>query len=184
MDSLTGKLLIAIPELGDPNFYRSVVLVLMHGAEGATGVILNRPSSATVASVWNQVSDVDCECEDLVQMGGPVEGPLMALHTSLAVAERQILPGVFLTMHRDHMNQLVSQEEHEFRIFSGYSGWDSKQLESEIECGGWLLCEAEFEHVFESDDEQLWKMVCEHVGHDIMLPQFNHNRDFVDPGMN
>lgn len=90
MDSLTGKLLIAIPELGDPNFYRSVVLVLMHGAEGATGVILNRPSSVTVASVWNQVSDVDCECEDLVQMGGPVEGPLMALHTSLAVAERQI----------------------------------------------------------------------------------------------
>ncbi len=184
MDVLIGKLLIAIPDLGDPNFYRSVVLILMHGDEGATGLILNRRSNATIRSVWDQVSDLDCECEQFVQIGGPIEGPLMALHTSLAVAERQILPGVFLTMNRDHLNQLVSQSEHDFLFFSGYSGWAPGQLEAEIESGGWLLCDGEFEHVFESDDEALWKLVCEHVGHDIMLPQFGQNRDLVDPGLN
>lgn len=184
MDGLTGKLLIAIPELGDPNFYRSVVLVMMHGEEGATGIILNRPSNATVSSVWDQISDLECECDDAVHVGGPVEGPLMALHTSLAAAERQILPGVFLTMQREHLNQLVAQDEHEFRIYSGYAGWSPGQLEAEIERGGWLLREAAFEHVFEANEEALWKMVCEHLGHDIMLPHFNQNRNFIDPGMN
>ncbi|MEE2826197.1 MAG: YqgE/AlgH family protein [Planctomycetota bacterium] len=184
MEVLTGKLLIAIPELGDPNFFRTVVLVLMHGDEGATGVILNRPSNETVATVWDEWSDLACDCPQFVQVGGPVDGPLIALHTSLAIAESQVLPGVFLTMDRDHLNQLVSQDEHDFRIFRGYSGWAPGQLESEIECGGWLLCEGEFEHVFESDDQALWKMVCEQLGHEIMLPHFSPSRHFVDPGLN
>ena len=184
MEALTGKLLIAIPELGDPNFFRTVVLVLMHGTEGATGVVLNRPSHETVAAAWDEWSELDCDCQQLVQIGGPVDGPPIALHTSLGMAESQVLPGVFLTMDRCQLDQLVSQGEHEFRIFRGYSGWGPGQLESEIECGGWLLCEGEFEHVFESDDQVLWKTVCEQVGHEIMLPHLSQNRCFVDPGMN
>ena len=182
MDSLKGHLLIAVPELPDRNFFRSVVLLFQQDEMGASGVILNRQSDITVAQVWEEVSDFDCECHDLVNIGGPVEGPLIALHASLALAESQVLPGVFISMSRDNLNGIVAQDDHEFKLFSGYSGWGPGQLESEMDVGGWLTMEAEYEHVFESPDE-LWKKVCETFGAQIMQAQIG-NHVPTDPSMN
>ena len=182
MDSLKGHLLIAVPELPDPNFFRSVVLLFQHDELGASGVILNRPSEVTVAQVWEEVSDLDCDCDDFVSIGGPVEGPLIALHASLALAESQVLPGVFVSMGRENLNNIVAQDDHEFRLFSGYSGWGPGQLESELEVGGWLTMSAEYEHVFGSAEE-LWKQVCEVCGAQIMQAHFGKHVP-QDPSMN
>ena len=71
MESLTGKLLIAVPDLPDSNFYRSVILVMNHTEDGAMGVILNRPSNITVDQVWDKVSpQIDCDCDDPTYAGG------------------------------------------------------------------------------------------------------------------
>ncbi len=183
MESLFGKLLVAIPDLPDSNFYRSVVLILQHTKEGATGVILNRPSNVTVATVWDEISSEECDSEVTVNVGGPCEGPLMALHQSLAAGEEPIIGGVFVSIQRENLNKIVNQTKHPFKIYSGYAGWGPGQLESEIKVGGWLVTDATAANVFEPS-EDLWKNVCAHVGHEIMLPHFNVNRVPTDPSSN
>ena len=176
MVDLTGHLLIAIPDLGDPNFSKTVVLLFQHSQEGASGIILNRPSDSSVSDVWEEVAGEPCDCEDLVSVGGPVQGPLIALHTSPVLAETQVLPAgpssnkpVYISLAREHLIDLVRQQEHSFRIYCGYSGWGPGQLESEIAQGGWLTLKANPEHVFNSPDA-LWRQVCDDVGKDVLLP--------------
>ena len=176
MVDLTGHLLIAIPDLGDPNFSKTVVLLFQHSEEGASGVILNRPSDSSIDSVWEQVADEPCDCKDLVRVGGPVQGPLIALHSSSALAETQVLPAVpatgkpvYISVARENLNDLVRQQEQSFRIYCGYSGWGPGQLESEISQGGWLTLKANSEHVFSSPDA-LWRQVCDDVGKDVLMP--------------
>ena len=182
MDSLTGNLLIAIPDLHDVNFFRTVVLLFQHSDEGASGVILNRPSDVTIAKVWDEVAKEPSESQDFVQIGGPVEGPLIALHSSLSLAEIPVVDGVFLSMGRDNLNQLVGQSDQQFKLYSGYSGWGPGQLESEIEQGGWLTFPASSEQVFDSP-EGLWKQVCSEVGNDILKPHIGNFRP-TDPSLN
>jgi putative transcriptional regulator len=182
MESLKGHLLIAVPELPDPNFFRSVVLLIHHDEMGASGVILNRPADVPIRQVWNEVSESETECDDPINVGGPVEGPLIAVHTSLASAETQVVPGVFVSMGKDNLNSIVSQSEHPFRLFCGYAGWGPQQLESEIDHGGWLTMPAHADHVFESPD-RLWKIVCETFGHEVLKAQIGKHFP-SDPSMN
>lgn len=184
MKSLAGQLLVAIPDLCDPNFFQSVVLMLNHDDSGACGIILNRPSNVSVGQVWDQVADVECDCSEVVHVGGPVEGPLIGLHTSLALAERSVMPGVFLTTDRDQLNQLVTQDKHAFRIYSGYAGWGPGQLDAEVDQGGWLVHPAEYDHVFHTDYDNIWKSLCQDVGNEIMLSQFLKQRQPGDPNLN
>src|SRR5688572_1282976 len=80
MASLQGQFLVASPHLSDPNFYKSVVLMVKHDEEGAFGLILNRPTTNTVREIWRAVTEQDLECEQPIYMGGPVSGPLVCLH--------------------------------------------------------------------------------------------------------
>lgn len=182
MENLAGHLLIAIPDLGDPNFSKTVVMMFQHNEEGASGVILNRPSDVTIKRVWDEVAEEPCDCRDPVNIGGPVQGPLIALHGSLALAETPVISGVFISMGRDNLNELVHQTDQPFKLFSGYSGWGAGQLESEIQQGGWLTLKANAEHVFDSPDG-LWRQVCDQVGNDILMSQLgNHWQG--DPSLN
>ena len=70
MDSLQGRLLIASPKLADPNFFRTVVLLVRHNDEGAMGVVLNRPADLTVDQVWAKVSETDCNTTEHIRAGG------------------------------------------------------------------------------------------------------------------
>lgn len=189
MENLTGHLLIAIPDLGDPNFSKTVVLLFQHSEEGASGVVLNRPSHASISSVWDEVADEPSDCEDLIGFGGPVEGPLIALHSSLVLAENQVLPAesqsdlaVYISMTRENLNNLVNQTGQLFKIYSGYSGWGPGQLEAEIEQGGWLTLRAKSEHVFNSPDG-LWHQVCDDVGKDVLMPLLGQHFP-SDPSLN
>ena len=182
MDSLAGKLLIATPDLVDPNFLRTVILVIQHSSQGASGVILNQPTPTTVAALWDEISEAECDCDHPVSCGGPVEGPLMALHQLSEASEREIVPGVHLSMHRASLHQIVMQSSIPFRIFSGYSGWGPKQLDTEIEHGGWLILDAHIDHVF-GDNDKLWRRVCEVVGHDVLKPHIGNVRP-IDPSLN
>ncbi len=186
MENLAGHLLIAIPDLHDSNFYRTVIVVFRHDQEGASGVVLNRPSDVSVSQVWQEITKdgqpSSSECQDFVHVGGPVEGPLIGLHTSLALAETPVIPGVFISMGRENLNSLVEQKEQSFKIFSGYSGWGPRQLESEIEQGGWLTLVAKHEHIFDSP-EGLWKQVCHQVGNDVLRPHIGKHLP-TDPTLN
>src|SRR3982751_5237695 len=103
MKSLKGHLLISSPRLMDPNFVRTVVLMVQHGEEGALGLILNRPLQATVRDVCEKVLETPCEIEAPLHQGGPCEGPLMVLHTDAdggIGGEVEVMPGVHFTAER------------------------------------------------------------------------------------
>lgn len=171
MKSLAGHLLLAVPDLEDPNFFRSVVLILHHDQFGASGVVLNRPTDVSAREAWSDEENGDYDAdvsEDLfVYVGGPVEGPLILLHQDRDLSEETVLPGVFLSTRRDAVERLVRLEDCAVRLFAGHSGWGPQQLEGEIEQGVWLTIAADEFHIF-SDAETLWQRACKSFGDQIV----------------
>jgi putative transcriptional regulator len=158
MKSLEGQLLIASNELRDPNFLRTVVLIFRHDDEGAAGLVLNRRLNATLRQIWKQVSQQPCRCEAALYLGGPVEGPLMAIHTEGELSEIEIVEGLFFSAGGENLAQLVDAEQPMARFFVGYAGWGAGQLEREMDEGAWLTAPATAERVF-GDIDELWQRV-------------------------
>jgi putative transcriptional regulator len=155
--SLQSHLLIATDELAEP-FARSVVLLVHHTAEGAMGLILNRRTGTELKEAWAKISDVPCHREASIFLGGPCEGPLVALHTHEFLLEVEVMSGVYFSAGKDKIETLVAQnadESSHVKFFAGYSGWSPGQLENEITRGSWSVMPARREHVFDHEDE-LW----------------------------
>lgn len=182
MSQLTGHLLIAVPDLVDPNFFRSAVLIFQHSEEGAAGVVLNRPLSVNLSDATTEFT-AGTGAEVPLYWGGPVQGPLMALHSSLALAEVPVIPGVFLSVQRANIEGLLKQSMHPFRLYAGYSGWGAQQLESELENGGWLTLPANPDHVF-ADGDSLWKDLCEVIGGQVAVAKSSRQPEHFHPSWN
>jgi len=162
MESLKGQFLVASPHLLDPNFIRTVVLMIHHTEDGAFGVVLNRPAENTVRELWEKVGVGHCESEERIHVGGPVPGPLMAVHADSGAAELEIAPGLYFAVQRENLERLVSQNAHPFRLFVGHAGWAAGQLEKELEQGAWLTTPATVELVF-GDPFALWKRMARQI---------------------
>jgi putative transcriptional regulator len=183
MEFLKGYFLVASPHLTDPNFVRTVVLLIHHNEEAAFGVVLNRPTESTIKELWEKVGESSCELEDRVHLGGPVSGPLMAVHTDASLSEMEIVPGVYFAAQRDHLEGLLQQEGHEFRFFVGHSGWGGGQLENELEQGAWLTTPAMPELVFCNDDD-MWRKVTQCIGQSVLADILKINKMPKDPSLN
>jgi putative transcriptional regulator len=158
MDSLQGHLLIASQDLLDPNFARTVVLIAVHGEEGALGLIVNRESSMTLQHVWGQVSQSPCVREGNVRHGGPVAGTLMALHDYRPLANLVVTDEVFVATELSAMELLAASDDGHAVFYVGHSGWGPGQLENELADGSWLVLPAAPEYVFgELDHLAAWK---------------------------
>jgi putative transcriptional regulator len=138
MKSLQGRFLIAAPKLVDPNFYRTVLLMVQHNDDGALGLVLNRPSATRVADVWSAISDGPCIHDGPVYQGGPCEGPLMLLHTHEPASQIAVGKGIHLSTEEDHLRWLVEHDAGAVKAFVGYAGWAPGQLEAEMLAGSWL----------------------------------------------
>ena len=185
MDSVTGKVLIAIPELPDSNFFRTVVFMLEHTDEGAMGVVLNRPTNLDLISLWSKL-DPEVQvtrASEPVYLGGPVEGPVIALHDQYGIADEEVITGVFMSMTSTRLNQLVVLEGAQLKVFSGYSGWGPGQLELELDSGGWLISEVSAADVF-NVDEELWKQICDRYGRQILFDKLLPESPQIDPNLN
>lgn len=183
MKSLTAHFLIASTELVDPNFFRTVILVFRHNDEGAAGVVLNRRMTATIKQIWEQVSESPCHCEAPLHMGGPVEGPLMALHADIALSEMAVLPDVHVSTGRDMLEKLVEQDDQPLRFFVGYAGWGGGQLERELRDGSWLVAPATAEQVFGAVEE-LWQQLTKSVMSSVFLSALKIKHVPPDPSLN
>lgn len=152
---LKARLLIAAPELSDPNFARTVILMVDHSEDGAMGIVLNRPLDRTISDLWQEIYEGSTSCQAPVHWGGPVAGPLMVLHRVRALADVELMPGVYFSTHRDRIDAVMHADAPDLRFFIGCAGWSPGQLESEIEEGAWQVVSASTQHVF-SDPKSLW----------------------------
>lgn len=161
--SLRGRLLVATPALMDPNFFRSVVLIVEHTDEGAAGVVLNRPSETGLdegpLDGWSSLAAEP----QLVFVGGPVapDAAVCLARTGPETAPPGWQPvigglGVLdLTVDLDEVRPGVDR----IRVFAGYAGWGSGQLESELEEGSWYVVDADPEDALTAMPGALWRFV-------------------------
>lgn len=168
MDGVAGRLLVATPDLLDPSFYRSVVLVCSHDDEGAFGLILNRPLDAAVADHIDEWSE-HVVGPPVVFEGGPVQRTT-AVGLALGPANRewniQIGPGLGLI---DLAEDPATVELRALRVFSGYAGWGAGQLDAEIASEGWFTVDRWPEDAFSEHPEQLWRSVLLRQGRDLAI---------------
>ena len=187
MERLSSGFLIAMPQLGDPNFHRSVVLILQHSVEGARGLVLNRPTRVTLEDVarGQSISVAPRLRRQLVYAGGPVDPQRgLVLHDRAALAEkRQLAPGLFLSETVDALEELLAEGVGVLRFFLGYAGWGPQQLEREMKQGTWLFTEASSERVLHGDPETLWDEVLRQMGVDPAMLQSPAMREH-EPGAN
>jgi putative transcriptional regulator len=183
MKSLQGHFLIASPHLGDSNFYKGVVLMIKHDEEGAFGLMLNRPTDNTVGEVWKFVNEEEIDCLEPIFFGGPVRGPLVALHRLKVAAEAEVLPGIYFSADKDKLQMLVQQTSKPYRFFTGYAGWAGGQLESELKAGGWLTSKSQKKLIFKAADD-LWEQVTRTIGETILNKVVKVKHVPADPSLN
>ncbi|GIW86447.1 MAG: UPF0301 protein [Isosphaeraceae bacterium] len=157
--SLKGHLLIAAPSLVAPLFARSVILMCEHSPEGAMGLILNRPTEATVGDVAEQVLNEPLDWNKPILLGGPVQGPLMVVHDAAAQADHIVLEGVYTSFDAEKVRRLLTEQAEPSLVIANYSGWGPGQLEGEMREGSWLTLPAEPELVFWDQESDLWSHV-------------------------
>jgi putative transcriptional regulator len=184
MKSLQAHLLIASPQLLDPNFAQTVILVVQHDANGALGVVLNRPMDTTIAQAWKQVSQKPCFREDPLYFGGPCQGVLIAVHTFESASDVEVLPGLYFTTDAQKLEWLVEQTDGSARFFVGYSGWGDGQLEHELDEASWQTLPARIQHVFDQSSDQQWENVRKDVARATLFAGMNPKIIPIDPSLN
>jgi putative transcriptional regulator len=164
--STKGKLLVATPPLGDPNFDRSVVFVLEHTDEGAVGVVLNRPRPDDRLDELGDWTTLLTEPATAFT-GGPVETDAL-----IALAEAHLPDETAWTIVAGELGSVdltrspadVAARIDRLRIFRGYAGWGPLQLDGELDAGAWIVLAAEAGDVFHPHPDQLWRLVLRRQG--------------------
>ena len=180
MESARGQLLIAGPTLLDPNFQRTVVLMVEHSPEGALGLVLNRPSETTVGEVVPELEERVAP-DSPVFIGGPVApGGLIVLGQFEQPDESALLSFDDVGILRTEGSLDQPPALLDARSFAGHSGWGPGQLDSELERGDWILEPATTHDAFSPEPEQLWSEVLARKGGSYSLVA----RMPVDPSVN
>jgi len=181
-----GQFLIASPYLSDPNFFRSVIYVVRHDAEGAFGVVINRPSGQTLADAFTDLLGRCPKRSDSIYVGGPVNGPLIGLHECVGLGDPANGDGsgvdVWITADEDHLRTLVDRPDINARFIARYSGWGPSQLDQELEAGGWLVAPCDKSILF-GDHESSWETAVKRLGRDIIATAVSQSIP-IDPQRN
>ena len=152
--STRGRLLVASPDLVDPNFRRTVVLILTHDAEGAVGLVLNRPTDIAIGEALPRWRDATAPPACLY-MGGPVQpDAAIGLGFGGSVGDDPVL-GAMGAVDLDGAPDAHTS----VRVFIGYAGWGPGQLDSELARDDWLVVDARIDDVSTATPEMLWRDV-------------------------
>lgn len=165
MESLKGQLLVASPSLLDPNFARTVVLIAEHNEDGAMGLVLNKPATATVADSAPELEEL-VDAEEPIYVGGPVQPTAVIV---LAAFEDPSAAGLLI---RDDVGFLSAEADFEesadttrhMRVFAGHAGWGPGQLEEELAEESWILESPLREEIFSAEPGELWAAVLRRKG--------------------
>lgn len=168
--SLAPSLLLAMPQLEDPNFARSVVLLCREEEDGAMGLILNRRTDTTVSSIVEFDPGLEADNGSLVWMGGPVEphrGWLLLGYDPGSPDALEVCEGVYLSASMTVLRSMVEEAAHpSSRFLLGYAGWGGGQLEAELAASAWLSVDVTRELIFRTPPEDMWETAIRSLGID------------------
>jgi putative transcriptional regulator len=171
--SLAPAFLLSMPQLSDPNFSRTVVLLCKHNAEGAFGLVLNRPLVTAGRVVVNLDPPIETDRELQVWVGGPVEphSSWMLVGNDLAPDQltegSPIASGLSLSASPDLLRRMLDPNPPpRTRLIVGYSGWGPGQLEAELAESAWLLSDVDRDLIFDTPPERMWETAIRRLGAD------------------
>ena len=176
---LANQLLIAVPSLADPTFSRTVALICRHDADGAMGLVLNRPSEYTLGDVLDQMGIADGDLRlrsERVLAGGPVHGERgFVLHDGDQAWDSSIRLGgdLSLTTSRDVLQAMANGHGPQHALVAlGCAGWGAGQLEQEIVDSSWMTAPADTGLLFDQPLDERWLAAAGKVG--VNLMQMTH----------
>ncbi len=158
-----GIFLYAVPEMRDPNFRQTVVLLVDHEPEGTTGVIINRPTELTLSEALPEVKGMKGR-KDRLYFGGPVsrERMLVLIRSPRKTEDTvKVFSDVYLTGSEKVLSDSIRRRgsEDTVRVYSGYAGWAPGQLQNEMLRGDWVVGPAERDMIFSPDPSAVWKKI-------------------------
>jgi putative transcriptional regulator len=170
--NLAPGLLLAMPQLADPNFSRAVVLMIEHGDQGSFGLVINHPSPIKATELLDSL-EMSWAGEDsaVVWAGGPVSPSTgWVLHEPVGLAQPgaggtiEITSTISLSTSPDRLRVIASRPPRNVRLLLGYSGWGPGQLAAEMARGAWLHTAADPQLVFETPPDQIWEAAMKSLG--------------------
>lgn len=165
-DHFQGCILVASPSWQSEMYSHSVCLLVHHGKEGSVGVVLNRSFPESPSELWEHLAGKSAiaRTQRRLHFGGPMSGPVIALHNQAELAEYTTVDGVYVAARLENLQRLVqSQDDAEVRIIVGQATWQPGELESELRDGKWLPMPISPQLVFSSEDE-MWSRAMRQIG--------------------
>ena len=168
MSDLAPGILIAVPQLDDPNFSRSVVLLIEHNDSGAMGIVFNRPSDIALEDIGKEHGIPVHEGAGNAYIGGPVQRERgFLVHRRADVTDSvHLQEDVWLSVSTDALKTLLAGDPAAYRLCLGYAGWGPGQLEREMVSGGWLNSGISSKRIFDTPPEKIWDAVIRDLGID------------------
>jgi putative transcriptional regulator len=166
--SLAPSLLLSMPQMNDPNFERTVVLLCQHTAEGAFGLVVNRPVTTTARVVAADRPQQGTEHELEVWIGGPVEPERSWILLNDAAGDGRavrVCEGVFLSTSAGVLQRIIDHSaDPRTRLIAGYAGWGPGQLDAEIAASAWLSMDVQLDVLFDTPADQMWDTAIRRLG--------------------
>ena len=155
-----GDFIVALPHLKDPNFSKTVVLLIDYGWQGATGLIINRPTDVKLSKVLAEIDGLSRR-KGMIYIGGPVIGNWMLMlikSRSQPEESHHVFDDVYVSSSLAVLQRIIGKARtgELIRVYTGYAGWAPGQLEQEISRGDWLILRADEETIFDKNTADIW----------------------------
>jgi putative transcriptional regulator len=180
VSSLAPALLLSMPQLADPNFNRTVVLLCRHSEEGSFGLVVNRPLLTSGRVVVNLEPPVSTDRELQIWIGGPVEPQRSWMLVDAGDEDEAVGEGirvtdrVYLSTSPELLRRLLEPAPPPHaRLVLGYAGWGPGQLEEELQASAWLLSDVDPALLFDTPAERMWEAAIRRLGADPTMLQMS-----------
>lgn len=163
-------LLLSMPQMHDPNFEQSVVLLCDHTDQGAFGLVLNRPTTTAASEVIALDPPLTSRQGPLLWTGGPVEPERGWILLGAAPADAdpadatEVAPGVFLSTSIDVLRRVIEAPPRHTRVLTGYAGWGPGQLDEELSSSAWLTVDVDPALIFDTPADEMWDRAIRRLG--------------------
>jgi putative transcriptional regulator len=177
-DTFRPTLLLSMPQLQDPNFARTVVMLCYYIPEGAFGLVLNRPTEMPASAMVRLEPPLSGGNDLPLHVGGPVEperGWILLTEEPPDVDYRTIQQGLYLSTSPELLRRVLeSSPPPRARVLAGYAGWGPGQLDAELAQSAWLMADVEVDLIFDVASEQMWETAIRRLGADPSALQTSH----------